>query len=91
MIPIARSHLPELLVLGEYDPGRRSSSAIWLRFVLERASKLPDIPVDRPPIIYLPGVERGQLRAGEGCPEALCADGLPAGPGLDIAEGRGHR
>ena len=32
---------------------------------------LPVVPADRLPIIYLPGVERGQFRAGEDCPEAF--------------------
>ena len=115
LIPIARSHLPELLVLGEYDPVKRTGPAIWLRCVVDGTVDLPDVPIDRPPIIYLPDVERGQLRAGEDCPEALRplvelmyrgvawhhpngrdwsaraflalrADGVPTGPGLDIAK-----
>ena len=120
LIPVARSRLPELLVLGEYDPGRRTGPAIWLRCVVDGAADLPDVPADRPPIIYLPGVERGELRAGEDCQEALRplvelmyrgvawhhpngrdwsarafltlrTDGVPAGPGLDIAKDAASR
>ena len=110
----ARLHIPELLVLGEYSPDDRTGPAIWLRCVVDRTIELPNVPAAHPPIIYLPGVERGQLRAGEACPETLRplvelmyrgllwhhpngrdwsvraflmlrADGVPAGPGLDIA------
>ena len=71
LIPAARSRLPELLVLGDYDPARRIGPAIWLRCVVDSAIGLPDVPADRPPVIYLPGIERGELRAGEECQEAL--------------------
>ena len=115
LIPVARSRLPELLVLGEYDPDKRTGPAIWLRCVVDRTIDLPDVPANRPPIIYLPGVERGELRAGEDCREelrplvelmyrgvawhhpnsrdwsaraflTLRADGVPEGPGLDVAK-----
>ncbi|MDE0104068.1 MAG: BREX-1 system phosphatase PglZ type B [Bryobacterales bacterium] len=114
LIPIARSHIPELLVLGEFHPDDRTGPAIWLRCMVDRTIDSPYVPADHPPIIYLPGVKRGQLRAGEDCPEALRPlvelmyrgvvwhhpngrdwnvraflrlgpDGVPAGPGLDIA------
>lgn len=71
LIPVARSQLPELLMLGDYNPDERTGPAIWLRCVVDRAIDLPDVPDDRPPIIYLPGVDRDQLRAGEECPEEL--------------------
>ena len=114
LLPAARLHIPELLVLGDYRPDDRTGPAIWLRCVVDRMIDLPDVPDGRPPIIYLPGVERGRMRAGEDCPETLRplvelmyrgvlwhhpngrdwsvrafltlrADGVPAGPGLDIA------
>lgn len=114
LLPAARSGIPELLVLGDYRPDVRTGPAIWLRCVIDGTIDLLDIPVDRPPVVYLPGIERGQLRAGEDCPEhvqplvellyrgvawhhpngrdwsvraflELRADGVPAGPGLDIA------
>lgn len=65
------AELPELLVLGDYDPGQRTGPAIWLRCVIDRALEEPGLPEGRTPIIWLPGVGRQQLRAGEDCPPAL--------------------
>lgn len=114
LLPAVRSRIPELLVLGDYRPDDRTGPAIWLRCVIDGKIELPGVPDDRPPVICLPGIERGQLRAGEDCPEhlrplvevlyrgvawhhpngrdwsaraflKLRADGVPAGPGLDVA------
>lgn len=63
--------LPELLVLGEYAPERRTGPAIWLRCLVDRALSDPGLPLDRPPVVLLPGVGRQQLRAGEDCPRWL--------------------
>ena len=69
LIPAALARIPELLALGEYSPDHRTGPAIWLRCVVDRALELDALPHDVTPIIYLPGVERGQLRAGEDCPD----------------------
>jgi len=63
--------LPELFILGEYDPENRSGPAIWLRCVI--AEKIDDIVLPRgcTPIFYLPGVSRQDLRAVETCPDYL--------------------
>ena len=63
--------MPELLVLGDYDPERKTGPAIWLRCVIAR--KVDDIlfSEDITPILYLPGVSRQDLRAVESCPESL--------------------
>jgi hypothetical protein len=63
--------IPELCVLGEYDPEQRTGPAIWLRLVI--ADKIDDakIPAGKTPIIYLPGVRRQDLRAVDECPEEL--------------------
>lgn len=71
LIPAALARIPELLVLGEYRPEHRTGPAIWLRCVVDRVLDLDAFPRDVTPIIYLPGVERGQLRAGEDCPDEL--------------------
>ena len=63
--------LPELLVLGEFAPEDRTGPAIWIRCLIDRALDDPKIPEDRVPIIYLPGVGRQQLRAGDDCPTGL--------------------
>lgn len=63
--------MPELIVLGDYDPARKRGPAIWIKCAVERS--LPDLvlPEDRTPIVYLPGVERRDLRAIADCPEAI--------------------
>jgi len=65
------AELPDLLVLGDYDPEQRTGPAIWLRCVIDGALDEPSLPENRPPIVLLPGVARQQLRAGEDCPAAL--------------------
>jgi hypothetical protein len=66
-----QQRLPELLVLGEYQPDKRQGPAIWLRCAIAR--KLPEIgiPDDAVPIVYLPGISRQELRAVEDCAKAL--------------------
>ena len=61
----------ECLVLGDYAPERRTGPAVWVRCVVDGALGEPALPDDRPPIIYLPGVARQDLRAGEECADAL--------------------
>jgi hypothetical protein len=64
-------HLPELVVLGPYDPEARTGPAIWVRCVVDRTLAEPALPPDRIPVVYLPGVGRQALRAGEDCPGAI--------------------
>ena len=71
LLGAALPHIPELLVLGEYRPQDRTGPAIWLRCVVDRALDTDILAPDAIPILYLPGVERGDLRAGEGCPDHL--------------------
>ena len=63
--------IPELLILGEYSPDSRTGPAIWLRCVVDGTLGEPALPPDRVPIVYLPGVARQELRAGEECPGEL--------------------
>lgn len=71
VIPRLQNEMPELLMLGDYAPERKTGPAIWLRCVIAR--KVDDIPFseDLTPILYLPGVSRQDLRAVESCPENL--------------------
>jgi hypothetical protein len=66
-----QSALPHLFVLGAYDVAKRTGPAIWLRCVVDRV--LEDVALDPGvvPILYLPGVARQSLRAGDGCPREL--------------------
>ena len=58
-------------MLGSYEPEARTGPAIWLRCVVGGTMEPPGEPVQRTPILYLPGFERDHLRAGEACPEAV--------------------
>ena len=71
LLPAARRHIPELLVLGDYRPADRTGPAIWLRCVIDGSICLPSVPSNSIPIIYVPGIDPGRLRAGEECPETL--------------------
>ncbi|WP_223643832.1 BREX-1 system phosphatase PglZ type B [Corallococcus sp. EGB] len=63
--------LPHLFVLGTYDAAKRTGPAIWLRCVVDRV--LEDVALEPGvvPILYLPGVARQSLRAGDECPREL--------------------
>lgn len=63
--------MPEFTVLGDYDPGVRTGPAIWIRCVVDRTLEDPKTPENRVPIVYLPGVARQDMLAGEGCPAEL--------------------
>jgi len=71
VIPVLQAELPELLVLGDYVPDKRTGPAIWLRCILAGAVGDVSLPEDRTPIFYLPGVSRQDLRAVESCPDHL--------------------
>ena len=70
-LPVLQAELPELMILGDFAPDKRTGPAIWLRCVL--AGQAPDVPLppDRTPIFYLPGISRQDLRAIESCPDHL--------------------
>ena len=68
LLPLLRQQLPELVCLGDYDPEHQQGPALWLRCIVDRSLPLADLPQGRIPIVYLPGVSRQELRAGEGCP-----------------------
>lgn len=71
LIPLLRQQLPELLCLGEYDAEHGQGPALWLRCLVDRSLPATDAAVGRVPVVYLPGVSRQELRAGEGCPWTL--------------------
>ena len=74
-MPQLRPRLP-LLTLGDYDPAQRTGPAYWVRCHIARTLphgvSLPDrLSGDAVPIIYLPGIGKGDLRAIEDCPRQL--------------------
>mgnify|MGYP001058900530 CR=1 FL=1 len=67
-----RLEIPELFIFGSYDTEAHRGPAIWLRCVVARNLQDVQIPDDgRPPVLYLPGVSRQDLRDVEHCPEHL--------------------
>ncbi|QWZ55586.1 MULTISPECIES: BREX-1 system phosphatase PglZ type B [Gammaproteobacteria] len=70
-LPLLQSAMPELVVLGDYAPDKKQGPAIWIKCVIERVLPEFELPEDRTPIIYLPGLERRDLRAIAECPKAL--------------------
>jgi hypothetical protein len=70
-IETLQAYLPELLILGDYNPEKRTGPAIWLRCVIAGKTDDLQLPCDKIPIIYLPGVGRQELRAVESIKETL--------------------
>lgn len=71
LIPLLRQIEPLLVTLGEYRPSDLRGPAIWIRALLARELEGAAWPLDAIPIVYLPGVGRGALRAVEGCSRDL--------------------
>ena len=71
LVTALRARLPQLLTLGEYEPDIRTGPAIWLKCVIGGALDRPAIPEGSVPIVYLPGINRQTIRAGEECPQLL--------------------
>jgi hypothetical protein len=67
LIPQMRELMPELLVLGDYKPAERQGPVIWLKAALGGRIDGIDLPKEHPPILYLPGVARHQLRNADQC------------------------
>jgi len=66
-----RNLMPELLMLGQYDPEQKMGPAIWLRCAIEGV--LPDVKLPKKvvPVLYLPNISRQTLRSPEDCPDLL--------------------
>ena len=70
-VEMLKQAMPELIELGSYAPELRRGPAIWIRCVVDRTVAVDGLPESTPPIVYLPGLARQQLRAGEDCPEEV--------------------
>jgi hypothetical protein len=71
VVPRLQTELPELFILGDYAPEKRTGPAVWLRCVIAGTIADISIPGDNLPILYLPGVGRQDLRAVDTCPPEL--------------------
>lgn len=70
VIPELKSVLPQIYILGQYNPSVGSGPAIWLRCIESGAIELNIVQGDIP-VFYLPGASRQQLRDVEDCPSEL--------------------
>jgi hypothetical protein len=69
LLPHLRGALP-VLTLGAYKPQELTGPAIWIRCAI--AGTLPDLALpEGVPVVYLPGVEKTQLRAVQECSDDL--------------------
>jgi hypothetical protein len=59
-----------VLTLGEFDGAARRGPAYWLRCVVDGSILVHGLG-DGPPIVYMPGYGRGQLRAVEDTPAEI--------------------
>lgn len=75
VIPALQAELPELLVLGDYAPEKRTGSAIWLRCVIAGLVDDVSLPEGAIPILYLPGVSRPGFAGGGRLPGLAQAAG----------------
>ncbi len=71
VVPLIQVEMPELLILGNYEPARRTGPAMWLRCAIAGKADEVSLTDNETPIIYLPGVSRQDLRAVESCPDHL--------------------
>jgi hypothetical protein len=68
VIPRLRSVLP-VLTLGPYNPDAHTGSSYWIRYALSERPTGEN--GSAPPIVYLPGVSRAELRAVEESPREM--------------------
>ena len=73
LLPDLKAAMPELLILGFYNPEERIGPAIWLRCALAGTIPGVQIPTPSTPVLYLPGIKRQDLRAIDHCDESLKA------------------
>lgn len=71
LIPSLQIAVPHLYTLGPYDASMRRGPAIWLKCIVDRTIPEASPPQDIAPILYLPGVTRQELRAGDDCRAAF--------------------
>jgi hypothetical protein len=71
LITRLRAVLPHVFTLGAFNAAERTGPAIWLRCVVDGVLPEVKLPSGAVPILYLPGVPRQSLRAGEDCPREL--------------------
>lgn len=69
IVPLIRSSLP-IVTLGAWGPEQLRGPAYWIRCVVDGSLRDERLPAG-PPIVYLPGIARTDIRAVEDAPESL--------------------
>ena len=64
-LPALRARLPEFLTLGDWDAEKRTGPGFWIRLAMDRQRPEAPFPEGAIPVVYLPGIARSELRAGE--------------------------
>jgi hypothetical protein len=67
------SGIVSVVALGEYQPSASVGPAIWVRCAIEGAAPSSDASAEGPPVVYLPGYSRDQIRDIAGGPPELQA------------------
>ncbi len=62
VIAVLQASLPQLLILGNYDPSLKSGPAIWLKCMIARLLPEADWDAAAIPIVYLPNVSKNDLK-----------------------------
>lgn len=70
-IEMIKEKLPELLILGEYQPENKKGPAIWLSSALDNYLNENIVPKGSIPVIYMPGISRSIFRDIANLPKEL--------------------
>ena len=64
-----RGRLPEFLTLGDWDAEKRTGPGFWIRLAIDGQRPEAQFSEGVIPVVYLPGIARSELRAGDDCPD----------------------
>ncbi|MBK7341706.1 MAG: BREX-1 system phosphatase PglZ type B [Saprospiraceae bacterium] len=62
VIPVLQQSLPELLVLGPHQSGKKQGPAIWMKCMIARSLPEAVWPETATPILYLPGMTKQDFK-----------------------------
>lgn len=62
VIPVLQETMPQLLILGNYDPSVKQGPAIWLKCMIAKTLPEANWDADTIPIIYLPNIAKADFR-----------------------------
>ena len=62
VIAVLQASLPQLLILGNYDPSLKTGPAIWLKCMIARLLPEANWDAEAIPIVYMPNVAKSDLK-----------------------------